>query len=178
VCCLEGDIDGFLTLDVEYMRCEVWGAIFPMSSSRCRGLLSLCISDVAKQMLLSNNGFIPHLLDGLMLDPEHPRKDFDETIKTAVQRDFAECVQQISLFPAGSTALKANSAVVDALDALVDKAWSEGAKDCARGALMQLTDRHHETVVGIDLDALHIMMSCECIPAFCMLSSPGVGVTD
>eukprot|EP01046_Picozoa_sp_COSAG06_P064341 COSAG06_NODE_15332_length_1079_cov_8.495918_1_plen_40_part_10 len=40
---------------------------------------------MAKQMLLSNNGFIPHLLDGLMLDPEHPRKDFDETIKTAVQ---------------------------------------------------------------------------------------------
>ena len=161
--------------DIEYMRCEVWGSVFPMTSSRCRGLLSLCISDVAKQMLLSNDGFIPHLLDGLMLDLEHPRKDTDVTIKTAVQRDFAECVQQISLLPAGGAALKADSAVVAALDALVDTAWSEGAKDCARGALMQLTDRHHETVA---VDALHIMMSCECTPAFCMPLWSGVGVTD
>ena len=98
---------------------------------------------------------------GLLLDPEHPRQNTDEAIKTAVQRDFAECVQQISLYPAGCEALKAESAVVEAMDALVDKAWSEEAKDCARGALMQLTDRQHETVAEVDLDALHIMMSCE-----------------
>ena len=79
-----------------------------------------------------------------------------------MQRDFAECVQQISLFPAGRAALTADSAVVDVLDVLVDKAWSEEAKDCARGALMQLTDRHHEAVAEVDLDARHIMMSCEC----------------
>jgi len=138
------------------------GDIVELQLQQCRGLLNLCISDVAKQMLLNNTGFISLLIDGLLLDPEHPRRDTDEAVKAAVQRDFAECVQQISLFPAGCDALKADSAVIPALDALVDKAWSEEAKDCAQGALMQLTDRHRETIAAIDLDALHIMMSCEC----------------
>ena len=160
----EGDIDHIIALDTELMRCDAWGSILALATNRCRGLLSLCISDTAKQMLFSTAGFIPLLIDGLLLDPEHPRKDTDEAIKTAVQRDFAECVQQISLFPAGRAALTADSAVVDVLDVLVDKAWSEEAKDCARGALMQLTDRHHETVAEKDLDALHIMMSCEYTP--------------
>ena len=48
------------------MRCEVFGSVFPMASKRCRGLLSLCISDTAKQMLLGNAGFIPHLIDGAL----------------------------------------------------------------------------------------------------------------
>ena len=134
----QGDIDGLIALDTELMRCQVWGSTFVMNRNRCRGLLSLCISDNAKQMLLNNSSFIPHLIDGLMLDPEHPRKDTDEAVKVAVQRDFAECLQQIALFPAGCDALKADSAaVIDVLDALVDKAWSEEAKDCARGALIR-----------------------------------------
>ena len=87
----EGDIDGLIALDTEIMRCEVWGSGFTMASNRCRGLLSLCISDNAKQMLLSNAGFIPHMIDGLMLDPQHPRKGTGDAIKAAVQRDFAEC---------------------------------------------------------------------------------------
>ena len=173
----EGDIDGLIVLDTELMRCAVWGSGFTMASNRCRGLLSLCISDAAKQMLLNNAGFVPHMIDGLMLDPEHPRKDTDEAIKTAVQRDFAECIQQISLFPTGCDALKADSAVVDVLDALVDKAWSEEAKDCARGALMQLTDRHHEAVAEVDLDALHIMMSCECSSCIVCLIDFGIVVS-
>ena len=162
----EGDIDKFILLDIEVMRCTTFGSVFALTSNRCQGLLSLCISDAAKLMLIGNSGLAPHLIDGLLLDPEHPRKDTDQTIKAAIQRDFAECIQQISLFPTGCDALKADSAVVDVLDALVDKAWSEEAKDCARGALMQLTDRHHETVAEIDLDALHIMMSCEWSVAF------------
>ena len=93
-----------------------------------------------------------------MLDPKHPsRSGADEAVKMAVQRDFAECIQQLSLFPPGCEALKA-AGIVEALDALVDKAWTEEAKDSARGALMQLTDRHVEA--DIDPDALHIMISC------------------
>jgi DNA-directed RNA polymerase specialized sigma24 family protein len=74
-------------------------------------------------------------------------------------------VRAADLAVPGRHPLKADSAVIPALDALVDKAWSEEAKDCAQGALMQLTDRHRETIAAIDLDALHIMMSCEC-PSF------------
>ena len=55
----EGDIDGFIALDTELMRCEVFGSAMEVASNRCRGLLSLCISDVAKQMLLNNAGLVP-----------------------------------------------------------------------------------------------------------------------
>ena len=100
-------------------------------------------------------------ISGLLLDPEHPRKDSDEAIKTAVQRDFAECIQQVALFPPGCEALKANEAVLQALLALKDKAWSDEAKLCAEGALMALIPPEHRE----DIEALHIMMSCECIPS-------------
>ena len=63
---------------------------------------------------------------------------------------------------AAAAEVGAEPAVEEALNTLVEQAWSEEAKDCARGALMQLTDRQRETVAAIDLDALHIMMSCEC----------------
>ena len=63
---LEGDIDGFILLDIELMRCATFGSGFVMGANRCRGLLSLCISDVAKQMLLNSTGFIPHLIDGAL----------------------------------------------------------------------------------------------------------------
>ena len=100
-------------------------------------------------------------IDGLLLDPEHPRKDTDEFTKTAVQRDFAECIQQLSLYPPGCEALKENEHVLQALSALKDKAWSEEAKICAEGALMALIppERDHK-----EIEALHIMMSCECTP--------------
>ena len=55
------DIDGFVALDSELVRGEAVGVHFDLLSSRCRGLLSLCISDAAKTMLLNCRGFIPHL---------------------------------------------------------------------------------------------------------------------
>jgi hypothetical protein len=159
LCLAERDIDEFIAVDTEFMRCEVWGFIMVMANNRCRGLLSLCISDVTKQMLLNNDGFLPHLIDGLMLDPEHPRKDTDAAIKTAVQRDFSECIQQIALLPAGCEALKANEAVMQALVTLKEKAWSKEAQACAEGALTALIPPEHH-----DIEALHIMLSCKVLP--------------
>lgn len=158
----EDDIDGFIALDIELMACANFGSLIALAANTGRGMLNLCISDCSKQMLLNNRGFIPHLVDGLLLNPEHPRKDTDQGIKAVIQRDFAESIQQISLFPPGCDALKAAPGIVDALDMLVDKAWTEEAKDSARGALMQLTDRHREVVVEVDMEAPHVMMSCEC----------------
>jgi hypothetical protein len=45
-------------------------------------------------------------VDGLLLDPEHARNGdpplgAPEAIKAIIQRDFAECIQQLSLFPPG-----------------------------------------------------------------------------
>ena len=156
----EVEIDGFITFDEELMRCNSWGSLFPLAPSRCRGLLSLCISDAAKRMLLNNDGFIPHLIDGLLLDPEHKRQTADEAVKAVVQRDFTECLQQISLFPAGREILKENKAAMQALSTLKDKAWSKDAKRCAQGALMAL----NSPVPNVHaVEAFHIMMSCECI---------------
>ncbi len=92
------------------------------------------------------------------MGPSAAGKTTDKTTLSIVQRDFAECLQQISLFPPGCEALKATPGVVEALDTLVEQARTEEAKDCARGALLQLTDRHMQ--VAVDPDAGHVMMSC------------------
>ena len=78
--------------------------------------------------------------------------------------DYAECIQQVSLFPRGCEQLGADPSVVEALDLLVEKGWSDDAKDCARGALLQLCPERtkHITgnnVMGHDMDEKHIMMS-------------------
>lgn len=159
----EKDIDGFLSFEVEIVRCANFGGAFVLLRNQCRGLLNLCVSDTTKPVLLNNPIFIPALLDGLLLDPDHPRKDVDEQIKVAVQRDYAECIQQISLFGPGCAALAANPDVVAVLDMLVDKAWSEEAKICAGGALKQLCPERYAKTVVINSDAdRHIMMSCAC----------------
>ena len=120
-------------MDVELMRCDHFGGLWPLVMSQCRGLLSFCISDAAKEMLLKSADFVPHLIDGLLLDANHPRKDTDLDIKAAVQRDFADCILQVSLFPPGCEALKASPMVVGVLDALVEQGWTEEARDSARG---------------------------------------------
>jgi hypothetical protein len=81
----------------------------------------------------------------------------------AQQRDFAECIQQVSLFGPGREALRANKAVIDALHTLVDVAWTDEAKESAQGSLMQLTDYQREmTASAAALTGLepHVMMSC------------------
>ena len=86
-------------------------------------------------MLLNNRSFVQHLLEGLFLNPEHPwASPTDVAIKSVVQRDFAECVQQVSLFPPGCEALKADGAVVEALNALV----GSGAHERAAPQLLRL----------------------------------------
>lgn len=37
-------------------------------------ILNLCVSDINKQLLLNSEGFIPLLMDSLLLDPKHPRR--------------------------------------------------------------------------------------------------------
>ena len=163
----QDEVDGFIDLDAELMACNSWGWIVSMGPNQGRGMLKLCISDTNKTMLIESPGFVEHMIASLLLDPNHPRRGgppaggASENTLACVQRDYAECIQQISLFPPGCEALK-SAGVVQALDALVDKAWTEEAKDSARGALMQLTDRHREVVVEVDPDARWIMMSCAC----------------
>ena len=46
----EEDIDGFVALDVEMMRCGVFGAAFLLTKKQCRGMLNLCISDAGETL--------------------------------------------------------------------------------------------------------------------------------
>ena len=48
---------------------------FPMQRDHGQPILNLCVSDLNKQLLLNAEGFIPLLVDSLLLDPEHPRMD-------------------------------------------------------------------------------------------------------
>jgi hypothetical protein len=165
-CHTETDIDGFVALDIELLQCNFFGGIWPLASNAARGMLSFCISDTAKQMLLNHSDFIPHLLDGLLLQPEHPRQGSDPVVKAAVQRDFAECIQQISLFPPGREALRADPAVMQALTELKEKAWTEEAKGSADRTILALTpkqERRKSMMLVDDVqagDAKHIMLSC------------------
>jgi|EP01043_Picozoa_sp_COSAG02_P044546 hypothetical protein len=92
----------------------------------------------------------------------------------AVQRDCAESLQQLSLFPDGREALLAKEPlslsssggyvvkiqpVVEALEALSEQAMSQEAKECAAGALMALgvhTPEKHNS--GVEVPK-HIMLS-------------------
>jgi hypothetical protein len=78
--------------------------------------------------------------------------------------DYAECIQQLSLFPAGCEALQAHPNAIEVLDLLVEKGCSKQAKDCAKGALMQLRPerkKHEASCTDVDTARQHIMMSCE-----------------
>jgi hypothetical protein len=167
----QDEVDGFIDLDTELMACNYWGANIPMGPNQARGLLMLCISDSNKEMLIESPGFVEHMIASLMLDPNHKRQDTSQATKERVQRDYAECIQQISLFPPGCEVLKNNSAVVEALDALVDKGWSDEAKQCAHAALMQLCPeriKHSEQTGdgnGTAADGGHVMVSYQWVRA-------------
>ena len=62
--------------------------------------------------LLNNPTWIPHLVQGLMLEPSHPRNlqdsplpPTDPATKARIQCDYAECLAQVSLFGPGRVAL-------------------------------------------------------------------------
>jgi hypothetical protein len=78
-------------------------ALTPIFRHYGQTLLSLCVSDINKDLVLSAEGCIPLLVDSLLLDPEHPRReqpDFD-AVAPAVQQDFAEAIAQLAMFGPG-----------------------------------------------------------------------------
>jgi hypothetical protein len=120
---------------------------------------------------LNNGDFIPHLIDGLLLDPTNPRIDTtSDTIKGFIQRDYAEALQQIALYERGCQALKAHTTILDVLSALKDKALTDGAKECAESTLGILNP---PPPIEVDENSLHIMMSCTKplpLPHLCLTS--------
>eukprot|EP01043_Picozoa_sp_COSAG02_P051086 COSAG02_NODE_5334_length_4430_cov_2.102517_1_plen_616_part_00 len=150
----QADVDGMLKHYDELLRPKVYGSVWALSMTQCRGLLNVCVSDTNKLLLLNNETFLPHVVDGLLLDPAHPRADTPEPVKQVVQRDYAECLQQLALFVPGCAALQADDAVLNALHGLADSGFTEEAKKIARLTLMSLESslstasqqhEHHES---------------------------------
>ena len=81
-------------------------------------------------------------------------------MKAAVQRDIAECIQQLAVFPQACEVLKADSKLIDAVKALVDKGWTNEAKETATRTLATFYPEQLVKFV-VDEDSLHIMMSCK-----------------
>ena len=82
----------------------------------------------SQDMLLSNDRFVAVLVDSLLLDADHPRKAAStfESVKAAVQRDAAEALQQLTVYPPGRAALLADPTVAEALSEVADCGWSDG----------------------------------------------------
>ena len=101
-------------------------------------VLELVISDANKPLLLANDMFIPYLICGLFLDPDHPRADLKDEIKLWNQQTHAECLAQVALFPAGRDALLKIPAVSEALVSVTERGLSEEACEFAKAALKSL----------------------------------------
>jgi hypothetical protein len=84
-----------------------------------------------------------------------------EDVKITIQRDAAECLMQLALFEPGRDYMRQETAVLDAVRMLVDKAFSEEAKHFAEGALMALLppEEKPSATHGLNSDALHVMLS-------------------
>jgi hypothetical protein len=51
--------------------------------------LELCISDSNKPLLLAHRGFLPYVVDALLLEADHPRADMKPELKSWCQQLFA-----------------------------------------------------------------------------------------
>ena len=125
-----------------------------------RPLTFSLIADANKAMLVRCDALIPTLLDSLFLDPEHPRKDMDETLRAGIQRDGAECFLQLALLEPGRELLEQHPEALDAMQALVDgAALTEEARLSASSALAAIDGPAPGP--GPDPgDEKHVMVSC------------------
>ena len=131
-----------------------------MTKTHGRSVLNLCISDANKQLLLECDDLIRVLVDSMFLDPDHPRRvqaDFD-SVAPAVQRDFAEALQQLSTFPPGRDALLQDSSVAEALCEVAENGLTKDSQKCAAGALQALGVIERAQHV-VDEGSGHIMIS-------------------
>eukprot|EP01046_Picozoa_sp_COSAG06_P024338 COSAG06_NODE_1980_length_7926_cov_10.286061_2_plen_561_part_00 len=124
----------------------------------------LCVSDVHKPLLISNENFVPYLVDALLLDPGHPRAQMEEEAKAWCQQHHTEAIAQLAVHDGSREALLHNGSVVPALQTVTKSGLSEQARELASAALLALSEKKLEMATG---GQKHVMLSCK-------LSSPAV----
>eukprot|EP01043_Picozoa_sp_COSAG02_P000789 COSAG02_NODE_16_length_56207_cov_9.816122_6_plen_190_part_00 len=119
--------------------------------------LELCISDMNKPLLLARPDFIPYLVDGLLLDPEHPRADMKAELTSWCQQHHAECLAQLAVFELARETLRGDPSVMPALEAVAAGGLTQEARQFAEAALLALDDKE----LHIDAEGQkHVMLSC------------------
>jgi len=143
---------------------------FALEAGDGQSILSLTIgADANKSMLLKADGFLPLLVSSLLLDPEHPRRhkatansgtDFDQ-VKGPFQRDFAEAIAQLAMYPPGADALRQDPSVAEALRQVVTEGWEAEARQHAQSALAALFDRQpgQSELLELHEQGGHVMLS-------------------
>ena len=135
-------------------------AVFPYKTNSDNiQALELCISDKNKPLLVANKGFIPYVVDALLLDPAHPRAGDKQEERCWCQTHHAECLAQLAASQCGLEALRQNASVVPALEAVAKRGLSAEARHFAEAALLVLSGK--ELHVGME-GQKHLMLSCEC----------------
>ena len=101
---------------------------------------------------------------GLFSSLEHPRGSgpsaLPEGLRATYQRNHAEALLQLALFPSGREAIKQQSSVMKALEEVLESGMTAEAREIAERALMVLSDRDlqmHATIKGEG--PKHIMLS-------------------
>ena len=75
-------------------------------------------------------------------------------------QDFAEAIEQLAVYPPGREALLQDPSVMDALQEVADKGWTDEAREFAAGALTALADHQPDAERTVNADQRHVMMSC------------------
>lgn len=114
------------------------------------------------------------MIDGLLLDPDHPRAGLPDTMITWLQQMHTECLAQLAVFPQGRAALLAELSVLEALQHVKEVGRSEVCRELAESALLALRDHAPDFEdlghQGSDHDGpKHVMLSCErCRAVLCV----------
>ena len=120
--------------------------------------LELCISDSNKPLLLAHRDFLPYVVDALLLEADHPRADMKPELKGWCQTHHTECLAQLAAFEPARDTLRADPAVVPALEAVAEGGLSAEARQFAEATLLVLSGK------GLHVDVegpKHVMLSCE-----------------
>ena len=130
--------------------------------------LELCISDSNKPLLLAaHRGFLPYLVDALLLEADHPRADMKSELKSWCQQHHAECLAQLAVFAPARETLRADPSVIPALEAVAEGGLTAEARQFAEAALLALSEKE----LHIDVEGQkHVMLSCACarLPLRCL----------
>ena len=126
--------------------------------------LELCISDANKPLLLAHRGFLPYVVDALLLDADHPRAGMKPELKSWCQQHHTECLAQLAVFAPARETLRADPSVMPALEAVAEGGLTAEARQFAEAALLGLSEKE----LHIDAEGQkHVMLSCAwhyCMP--------------